>query len=145
MPNFSTVSGNENGERIIEEEEEIANTVLLYNPSTLKQAYNLARQIEKSLEGQTKIFRPSTRFDSQLTIAPPIRNIKSKDEKSESFPTDTTRITELAPSKTLTIDQKKILGLCYRCGDEFFSRHKCKTKGIHVMKEDSLNDIEDHS
>jgi hypothetical protein len=43
MPNFSTVSGNENGERIIEEEEEIANTVLLYNPSTLKQAYNLAR------------------------------------------------------------------------------------------------------
>jgi hypothetical protein len=51
----------------------------------------------------------------------------------------------LAPSKTLTIDQKKTLSLCYRCGDEFFSRHKCKTKGIHVMEEDSLNDIEDHS
>jgi hypothetical protein len=51
----------------------------------------------------------------------------------------------LVSSKTLAIDQKKTLRLCYRCGDKFFLGHKCKTKGIHVMEEDSLSEIDDRS
>jgi Ty3 transposon capsid-like protein len=36
---------------------EISDDVILYNPTTLKQAYKLARQIEKSLESHNKVIK----------------------------------------------------------------------------------------
>jgi hypothetical protein len=38
--------------------EEIANTVTLYNPTTLKQAYKIAKQVEKSLASQVRSKNP---------------------------------------------------------------------------------------
>jgi hypothetical protein len=38
--------------------DEIANAVILYNPTTLKEAYKLARRVGKSLESHSKMLKP---------------------------------------------------------------------------------------
>jgi Retroviral aspartyl protease len=122
--------------------DEIADTVILYNPTTLKQAYKLAKQIEKSLESHTKLFKSAVKPNYQLPTAP-LRIPKTNTDKSNSLPSDLITSSEQSTSKPLTIDQKRTLGLCFKCGDKFFPGHKCKIKGIHLLEVDENEDSED--
>jgi Retroviral aspartyl protease/Reverse transcriptase (RNA-dependent DNA polymerase) len=46
-------------------------------------------------------------------------------------------------SKTLSLDQKRALRLCFRCGEKYFAGHKCKHKGLHILEEDIQAEQED--
>jgi Aspartyl protease len=112
--------------------EEIADAIILHNPTTLKSAYKLARQIEKSLDSQQKLFKPLTRTMNSAQPYSQTRIYKPKDDNYSSKPTDT-----MAP-KPLSIEQKKTLGLCFRCGERYFVGHKCQNKGLHVLEDEEL-------
>jgi hypothetical protein len=40
---------------------------------------------------------------------------------------------EASSAKTLTRDQKKILGLCFKCNEKFYAGHKCTGPRVHTM------------
>jgi Ty3 transposon capsid-like protein len=112
--------------------QEITDAIILHNPTTLKNAYKLARQIEKSLDSQQKLFKPLTRTMNSAQPYSQTRTYKPKDDTYSSKPTDT-----MAP-KPLSIEQKKTLGLCFRCGERYFVGHKCQNKGLHVLEDEEL-------
>jgi Ty3 transposon capsid-like protein/Retroviral aspartyl protease len=121
--------------------EEIADAVLLYNPSTLKQAYKLSRQIEKSLESQTKMLRPVFKnFSSHI-----FKQNKPREEKSEISQSDSVKLPESSNHRSLTLEQKKTLGLCFKCGDKIFPGHKCKPQGILVLENEETCDDNTYS
>jgi Ty3 transposon capsid-like protein len=119
--------------------DEIANTVLLYNPVTLKHAYKLARQIEKSLSSQTRMLKLSYKQFSSSSFT----SLPFKSEKLDITSSDSSKPLSVPNTKSLTLDQKKSLGLCFRCGDKFFLGHKCKLKGIHILEENDSPELDD--
>jgi Retroviral aspartyl protease/Retrotransposon gag protein len=137
--------------------EEIADAVILYNPVTLKHAYKLARQIEKSLHSQSRMrqiekslhsqSRMLNPFNKHVLYSPVTSNVaqtKPRDDKIGSSLTDNIKITDPI-ANPLTLEQKRSLGLCFRCGDRYFSGHKCKGKGLHIIEEENLaTDISTH-
>ena len=34
----------------------------------------------------------------------------------------------------LTIEQKKTMGLCFKCNDKYYYGHKCSGKGLHSLE-----------
>jgi Retroviral aspartyl protease len=70
---------------------------------------------------------------------------KSKDDKIGSSLIESIKITDPV-ANPLTIEQKRSLSLCFRCGDRYFSGHKCKGKGLHIIEEeeDLVTDISVH-
>jgi Ty3 transposon capsid-like protein len=125
--------------------EEIVDAIFLYNLLSLKQAYKLARNVEKSLQSQTKMLRPIIR-SSMSFHSSQNRFFRTKDHKSDSSSIDSSKLLESSTShKTLTLDQKKSLGLCNRCGVNLFFGHKCKNKGLLVLEEEDNNVIDESS
>jgi Retroviral aspartyl protease/Ty3 transposon capsid-like protein len=122
--------------------DEIAYAVLLYNPQILKQAFKLARQIEKSLDSQIKLFKPTTKFFSHASSTPQFKTFKSKEDKTAPNNIEGPKVSESSSTTNLTLEQKRTLGLCFRCGDKFFSGHKYKSKGIIVLEEEELSDLD---
>jgi hypothetical protein len=47
---------------------------------------------------------------------------------------------EQSDTRQLTLEQKKTLGLYFKCYENNFSGHKCKFKGLHLMEGDAIND-----
>jgi Retroviral aspartyl protease/Ty3 transposon capsid-like protein len=112
--------------------EEIADAVLLYSPTTLKQAYILARQVEKSIDSHNKMFKhlPKPSYSSHFQP----KTYKSCEDPVPSSSSMPTQPIVQNSTKQLTLDQKKTLGLCFRCGEKIFPGHKCKIKGIHLLE-----------
>jgi hypothetical protein len=69
---------------------------------------------------------------------------KPREEPVLQLSSISTRSTDQSIHRQLTLDQKKTLGLCFKCGENFFPGYKCKFKGIHLMEGDELDD-NDHS
>jgi hypothetical protein len=57
---------------------------------------------------------------------------KPKDDRPLPLAFDT--LVTVSSSKSLTLDQKKALGLCLKCGENFVSGHKSNCRGIHPME-----------
>jgi Retroviral aspartyl protease len=71
------------------------------------------------------------------------KKFKPQENKSYRPPLDPTPFINSFSTKPLTLDQKKTLGLCFTCGDNFFPSHKCKFKGFHYLNGEELSDAED--
>jgi hypothetical protein len=82
--------------------EEIADTVLLYEPTTLKQAIKIAKKVEKSIDSQTRVLRPKP-FNSNYSSHVKIKPLDSTISSSTLQPT----VPSDPPTKKLTLDQKR--------------------------------------
>jgi Retroviral aspartyl protease len=121
--------------------DEISDVVLLYNPTSLKQAYKLARHVECSLDSHNKMLKPLVRhYPQQSSFS---KNFKPKEDKSASISFDSPNTNDHSSTKALTLDQKRALGLCFRCGDKFTPGHKCKHRGLHLMEGEEFSDSND--
>jgi Retroviral aspartyl protease/Ty3 transposon capsid-like protein len=118
--------------------DEIADAVILYNPTTLKQAYKLARQIEKALDSQSRMIKPAAKSFSSTVL--PSRSFLPKNDKPLPVTNDVIKTPSPAPNNSLSLDQKRTLGLCFRCGDKYFTGYKCKTKVLHVLEEEEFQE-----
>jgi hypothetical protein len=116
--------------------EEIADVILLYNPTILKQAYKLSRQIEKSLGSQTRMLKPLTKNMPYSSAIVPTKTFKPSTDKSALGANDNSKALDSNSTKTLTLDQKRALGLCFHRGDKFFAGHECKLEEIYMLEED---------
>jgi Retroviral aspartyl protease/Ty3 transposon capsid-like protein len=131
--------------------EEIADDVLLYSPTTLKQVYKLARQVEKSIDSHNKMFKHLPKPSYSSPFQP--KTYKSREDPVPSSSSLPTQPIVQNLTKQLTLDQKKTLGLCFRRGEKKIPGHKCKIKGIHLLEskesaghdslldEESINDL----
>jgi Ty3 transposon capsid-like protein len=118
--------------------EEIADAVILYEPTTLKQEIKIAKKVEKSLDNQTRVLK--TIAKATIFQSSKFNKVKEPD-KPLSTPSPTS-ITDPSNSKNLTIDQKISLGLYFKCGAKYHQGHKCKIQGLHVMNSDELSEID---
>jgi hypothetical protein len=122
--------------------DEIFDAILLYNPTTLKQAYKLTRQLEKSIASHNRMIKNVIKTNTHYSF--PSRQFKPREDNtlpSSSFPVQPS---DQPDAKQLTLDQNKALGLCYKCGEISFSDHKCKMKGLYLLEGDQISDG-DHS
>jgi hypothetical protein len=103
--------------------DEITDVVLLYNQTTLKQAYKLSQQIEKSLNSQSRMNKSHVKpFNHTSSLSH--RNLKFKDDKIVQGNVENSKPVDSSTTQPLTIDKKRSLGLCFRCEDKYFVCHK---------------------
>jgi Retroviral aspartyl protease len=57
-------------------------------------------------------------------------------------PTIQNIVPDPSTSKHLTLDQKRSLGLCFKCWDKYSHAHKCKSQEIYILTGDDLSDID---
>lgn len=112
--------------------EEIKNTIDLFDPSTLNQAFDYARKIETTLEGAAKrnSYHSKPPFSSQPKL---LKYNEGGAPKWSEGQNQSNRKT----GNPLTIEQKKALGLCFRCNEKYHVGHKCSGRGLHAIQADS--------
>jgi hypothetical protein len=115
--------------------EELQTTINLFKPQNLNEAFNVAQEVEMAVGPSDKkplFLRP------QNTI--PVRPIKPPDSTARRWPPGPQTHNQSRPpprpqqnpQQNLTIDQKRNLGLCFRCNEKWFQGHRCN-KGLHTM------------
>lgn len=129
--------------------EEIQNSIHLFKPQTLNDAFNLALELEISIGPGEK--RPTflrsqptqnVRHHTFTTHKTPMFKPSETEpsiKKIGAQPTFNKPFLSTEPNSTLTIDQKRAMGLCFRCNDKWHQGHKCH-KTLHSMEgEEEVN------
>ncbi|XP_078182382.1 uncharacterized protein LOC144575983 [Carex rostrata] len=118
--------------------EDIRNTIDLFEPSTLKSAIRYARKIEVVLGG-TKKLNGSVRSQQNQYPAQPYQNSKFGknaevgNKKWSDTNLNSTR-NNVNSTKTMTMEEMKAKGLCFKCGDKYYMGHRCGNKTLHTME-----------
>jgi Retroviral aspartyl protease len=98
---------------------EIADAIELHTPQTLKQAFQLARQIERSFASQYKRHNTNYKQPQPSIIG--------------TQPSVSNNSTQPSVSTPLSLDHKKALRLCFKCNEKFYKGHKYSSKELHIM------------
>ncbi|XP_078157458.1 uncharacterized protein LOC144553234 [Carex rostrata] len=137
--------------------EELRNTIELFSPSTLNDAIRCARQIELSLDSTIKkvsaMVKPNqyhnrNQYQNSAADKPNQCQIRNQyqtvaidtrwRDKGQTFirPNPRLEYPKLMgkPTSNLTLDQKRILGLCFKCDEKWQQGHKCNSKSIHTIE-----------
>lgn len=115
---------------ISELKDDIKENIVLFSP--LKQAFQIAKQIETTLEGQERRARFSYKKVHSLSKFSKPKDTYERHGASPGLsPYKTTEPTGTA--KNLTIYHKKALGLCFQCNEKCHAGHKCSVKGLHAL------------
>ena len=93
-----------------------------------------AKQIELFLDSTLKKSSFANRSPNFLNSKSPLISGGGEGKSREKGPPITKPTTN--PTGNLTLDQKRALGLCFRCNEKWGQGHKCGFKGIHAMKAD---------
>ena len=111
--------------------EEIQHTVDMFEPNTLNQAYNYARKAERSLEGKEKRNRVPVKPTSYQNS----RMVKLKDNPYNKWQGKTVEDSRVNPhnQNAMSYEQKKALGLCFKCNEKYHAGHKCAMRGLHAL------------
>lgn len=122
--------------------EEVELSVRLFRPTTLQDAYGLARvqdllwNTKTSITNQTQTKQPKTYSNSYTPYTPVTKKTSANPhqlldliKRAPLLPTPTTY--NKKPTKTLTskdMDEKRSKGLCFWCDEKFVPSHKCPRK-----------------
>jgi Ty3 transposon capsid-like protein len=87
--------------------DEITDVVLLYNPTTLKQTYKLAKKIEKALDSQNRMLKPVVKIYTSTVSS---KLTQSLLDKPPYVTYSTPKNSESSHSKSFSLDQKRTLG-----------------------------------
>jgi hypothetical protein len=139
-------------------ETEIKNTVKMFEPKTLRHAYNLSR-LESNTQTYRKspgyVRRPASVFQYnpvQTTTSPPQATTNTTNPHTapqKPTPTPWTNNPDSSYTKTYTkstksirnqdFEDRRLKGLCFWCDDKFVPEHRCKNKRVysfHVVEEE---------
>jgi hypothetical protein len=94
--------------------------VMAFKPSTLEEALEYALHMESATDTQFK------RLKSQSKFAPSSSFVPKNPERSNPLPSRAP-ITR-SNQKNNLIDQRRVLGLCFKCGERYYPGHQCKVK-----------------
>jgi Retroviral aspartyl protease len=98
---------------------EIKSFVKVFRPQTLEDAYDHALNLEGAVESQMR----KIKFNSK----PYPVNVTTKPQNQPSL------------SKNTLMDQRRLLGLCFKCGEKYYPGHQCRVKvQILLGQEDTL-------
>jgi hypothetical protein len=97
---------------------EIKPLVMAFKPKSLETAMEYAIYVESAVEQQLKKWRGTNRLVPHTTFSPkpPDKTIPSLFKSAPS----------VGPNKGTLIDQRRVLGLCFRCGEKYHSGHQYK-------------------
>ncbi|GMI90521.1 hypothetical protein HRI_002721400 [Hibiscus trionum] len=112
--------------------EELRHRVKTGRPTSLAEAYRLARLHELALEVETKRLRPKT------------YSYTNQNPTQKSWPqpiSSTPKITPQNTTKQTLLDYRRAHNLCFKCGDKFIPGHQCTTKQLHSMEEEDLVEV----
>ncbi|KAJ4788261.1 polyprotein [Rhynchospora pubera] len=114
--------------------DEVRHAVDILDPVTLNQAYQFAKKAELNLDGLERKYRISAKtptFQQSDKSYPP-----QQQRNPKSFPDKKPLMGQpfSGSFKSLTIDQRKALGLCFWCDEKFTPGHRCKGKDLHSME-----------
>ncbi|XP_078168441.1 uncharacterized protein LOC144562946 [Carex rostrata] len=134
-------------------QDEIQHSINLFKPNTLDEAFNLALEIEVAvspIEKKASFLRPQQQYQ------PNFKPINSPNLRTNRYPeVGVKRVTDPSPPykpnfnsktippkqpSTLSIEQKRALGLCYRCGEKWGQGHKC-ARGLHTLEEEGEGEL----
>ncbi|KAJ3690878.1 hypothetical protein LUZ61_020042 [Rhynchospora tenuis] len=120
--------------------EELRGMVKLFKPNSLEEAYEYALQYEETQDTQQKRMKNW----SKPTTLQPYSNVKKnnvepkKEWSSQNYkPWQTDN-----QSKNKTMEQKKALGLCYKCNERYYPGHQCTLKTVNVISEQEEASVE---
>ncbi|KAL5706483.1 hypothetical protein ACHQM5_024643 [Ranunculus cassubicifolius] len=125
--------------------EEIRHTVLMFRPSSVMGAMQLARLQEASIESMQKTAKnsaksksftsfspinrlssvPNNSFLSKNAMSVPNDAIVPKDKMQHQWP-----IKRLSPAE---MQSRKERGLCFNCDEQYSSSHRCKSKTLYLL------------
>jgi Retroviral aspartyl protease/Ty3 transposon capsid-like protein len=98
---------------------EIKSFVKVFRPQTLEDAYDHALNLEGAVESQMR----KIKFNSK----PYPVNVTNKPQNQPSL------------SKNTLMDQRRLLGLCFKCGEKYYPGHQCRVKVQMLLgQEDTL-------
>ncbi|KAJ1688260.1 hypothetical protein LUZ63_019650 [Rhynchospora breviuscula] len=110
--------------------DELRHAVDILDPVTLNQAYQFAKKAELHLDGLEKRYKITAKTNY---FQPSDKSVPTQSTRPHRFFPDK----KLIPghnSKSLTLDQKKALGLCFWCNEKYVPGHKCQGKDLHSME-----------
>ncbi|XP_078157488.1 uncharacterized protein LOC144553264 [Carex rostrata] len=122
--------------------DEIRHTIELFHPSTVNDAIRFARQIELSIDSTIKkvsnVIRPN-QYQPRNQFQHSSTDTKWKDKgQMIQRPNPGLEIPKLVPKPTtsLSLDQKRSLGLCFKCDEKWYQGHRCQVKALHNIEVD---------
>jgi hypothetical protein len=137
---------------------EIKNTVKMFEPKTLKHAYNLARLQANTLSYKkfssspkrysppimtTQPHLPTTPNSTQNPTTMHNTPIKPNPAPWHNNPSTSTYRNSTKPTKSLKnqeFEEKRLKGLCFWCDDKFIPGHRCRSKRLYSL---SITEEED--
>ncbi|XP_078180776.1 uncharacterized protein LOC144574637 [Carex rostrata] len=124
--------------------DELRHTIEMFNPSTVNDAIRFARKIELSIDSTIKrvitVVKP-LQYQHRNTY--PLTDNRWKEKRLVIRRLNATlevpRIMN-KPSNTLSLDQKRLLGLCFKCGEKWHQGHTCQIKSLNAIEaEEEIN------
>jgi hypothetical protein len=132
---------------------EIKNTVKMFEPKTLKHAYNLARLQANTLTHRkspsyvrkvTSIYTNSTANNSPIfplqTSKNPVNSHTNQPKphpgQGTTNPTNSTYSTPSKPTKFIRnqeFEDRRLKGLCFWCDEKFVPGHRCRNKKVYSL------------
>jgi hypothetical protein len=101
---------------------EIKAFVKVFKPQSLEDAYEHALHLEGAVEYQFKRLR----FVAP-TKTPPIASPQSKPSATPPLP------------KNALMEQRRALGLCFKCGEKYYPGHNCKIKVQMMLGQEEIS------
>jgi Retrotransposon gag protein len=113
---------------------ELKPMVMTFKPPSLVSAYEYALYMESAVEIQQKRWRTNNKVPLTTSVFP-----KAYNDKGPSAATKPN--SGNATTKSTLIDQRRALGLCFKCGDKYYPGHQCKFK-IQMLQGDVKSRVE---
>jgi hypothetical protein len=128
---------------------EIKNTVKMFEPTTLKHAYNLSRLQANTLSYKKlsplpkRYTPPFNTTQSQIQLPTNTQNpttmqntIKPSPAPWHNNPSNTTHRNNVKPTKSIKnqdFEERRLKGLCFWCDDKFVPGHRCRNKRLYSL------------
>ncbi|KAL4351905.1 hypothetical protein GQ457_06G037700 [Hibiscus cannabinus] len=107
--------------------EELRHRVKVHSPTSLVEAYRLAKLHELSLEIEAKRLKPKSYTYSNQNPFP--KNWNPNPPTPQKTTTHNT-------TKQSLLEYRRSHNLCFKCGDKFSPGHQCKIKQLNSMEDD---------
>jgi len=128
---------------------EIKNTVKMFEPKTLKHAYNLSRLQANTLSYKKlspipkRYTPPFNTTQTQIHLPTNTQNptsmqntIKPSPAPWHNNPSNTTHKNNVKPTKSIKnqdFEERRLKGLCFWCDDKFVPGHRCRNKRLYSL------------
>jgi Retrotransposon gag protein len=106
---------------------EIKPLVMAFKPKSLETTMEYATYVKSAVEQQYKKWKGTNRFVPHSMVSPKYPD-KTSTTHSKGVPFS-------GPAKRSLMDQRRALGLCFRCGEKYHPGHQCKVKLQILMGE----------